>query len=372
MPVGRWSVRRCRKFRWRPTNRRLISHQLITGRIDQVIFLTGVGFRELLTCVEKRVDRQRFLNSLADIITVARGPKPTAAMREVELTPTYRVPEPNTWREILELMDVKCPVSRQTVAVQEYGVPNTSLVAGLEARGAHVVQVPVYRWSLPDDTSQMKSTVREIVDGNVDVVLFTAAQQIINVLAIADELSLSNQFRSAFDRMALFSIGPTTSETLRDQGLPVDGEPKVAKMGQLVQTAAERASTVLANKRKANVTLSGPTGNPLDQTQPWYDSPFMKACRREPTDVTPVWLMRQAGRYMAEYRAIREKTTFLELCKNPALCSEVMCDAVRRLGVDAAIIFSDLLPILEPMGFDLEFAKGEGPVIHNPLRSVGH
>jgi uroporphyrinogen decarboxylase len=83
-----------------------------------------------------------------------------------------------------------------------------------------------------------------------------------------------------------------------------------------------------------------------------------------------VWLMRQAGRYMKEYREVRGKTAFLELCKNPQLCSEVMCTAVNRLGVDAAIIFSDLLPILEPMGMDLEFAHGEGPVIHNPIRDA--
>ena len=96
----------------------------------------------------------------------------------------------------------------------------------------------------------------------------------------------------------------------------------------------------------------------------------MKACRREPTDYTPVWLMRQAGRYMAEYREVRAETTFLDLCKNPKLCSEVMCTAVEKLNVDAAIIFSDLLPILEPMGLDLEYAKGEGPVIHNPVREA--
>ena len=106
------------------------------------------------------------------------------------------------------------------------------------------------------------------------------------------------------------------------------------------------------------------------QKAPWYDGPFMKACRREPCDVTPVWLMRQAGRYMAEYREVRAKTSFLGLCKNPALCSEVMCTAVNKLGVDAAIIFSDLLPILEPMGLDLEFAEGEGPIIHNPVREA--
>ncbi|HEY2761301.1 MAG TPA: uroporphyrinogen decarboxylase, partial [Pirellulales bacterium] len=97
---------------------------------------------------------------------------------------------------------------------------------------------------------------------------------------------------------------------------------------------------------------------------------FLKACRREPVPHTPIWLMRQAGRYMPEYRAVREKVKFLDLCKNPALCAEVMITAVQRLGVDAAIIFSDLLPILEPMGLDLEFSAGEGPVIHNPVREA--
>ncbi|HSL55517.1 MAG TPA: uroporphyrinogen decarboxylase [Pyrinomonadaceae bacterium] len=103
-------------------------------------------------------------------------------------------------------------------------------------------------------------------------------------------------------------------------------------------------------------------------TQSLHDSPFMRACRREAVPYTPIWLMRQAGRYMREYREVREKTTFLELCKNPALAAEVTVTAVERLGVDAAIIFADILLILEPLGIELEFAKGEGPVIHNPVR----
>lgn len=96
----------------------------------------------------------------------------------------------------------------------------------------------------------------------------------------------------------------------------------------------------------------------------------MRACRREPAPYTPIWLMRQAGRYMPEYRAVRNKTTFLELCKNPSLAAEVTVTAAERLGVDAAIIFADILLILEPMGVDLEFAQGEGPVIHNPVRQA--
>jgi uroporphyrinogen decarboxylase len=106
-----------------------------------------------------------------------------------------------------------------------------------------------------------------------------------------------------------------------------------------------------------------------DAPDPHRDSPFLKACRREPTDITPVWLMRQAGRYMPEYRAVRAKVPFLELCKTPDLAAEVTVTAAERLGVDAAILFADILLILEPMGFDLEFSQGEGPVIHNPVRT---
>jgi uroporphyrinogen decarboxylase len=100
-------------------------------------------------------------------------------------------------------------------------------------------------------------------------------------------------------------------------------------------------------------------------------SPFLKACRREPTEVTPIWLMRQAGRYMPEYREVRARVPFLELCKRPDLAAEVTVTAAERLGVDAAILFADILLILEPLGFELEFAKGEGPIIHNRLSAAG-
>src|SRR5438067_9761395 len=90
------------------------------------------------------------------------------------------------------------------------------------------------------------------------------------------------------------------------------------------------------------------------------DSRFLKACRLERTDVTPVWLMRQAGRYMKEYRELRAKVPFLEVCKNPGLVSEVTVTAARRIGADAAVIFADLLLIAEPLGFGLEYDKGEG------------
>jgi uroporphyrinogen decarboxylase len=100
------------------------------------------------------------------------------------------------------------------------------------------------------------------------------------------------------------------------------------------------------------------------------DSVFMRACRHEPVPYTPIWLMRQAGRYMQEYREVRARMSFLELCKTPSLAAEVTVTAAERLGVDAAIIFADILLIIEPMGLQLEFGKGEGPMIHNPVRAA--
>src|SRR5688500_7773173 len=101
-----------------------------------------------------------------------------------------------------------------------------------------------------------------------------------------------------------------------------------------------------------------------------HESRFLKACRREPVDTTPVWFMRQAGRYMAEYRAIRERHSLLEICRTPDLASEVTLQPIRRIDLDAAILFSDLLLPLEPMGLPFDFVKGEGPQIERPIASV--
>src|SRR5918911_5102202 len=118
-------------------------------------------------------------------------------------------------------------------------------------------------------------------------------------------------------------------------------------------------------KRETELTEAKPEGI----TDALYDSPFMRACRRESVPYTPIWLMRQAGRYMREYREVRARTSFLELCKTPELAAEVTVTAVERLGVDAAIIFADILLIVEPLGLQLEFSAGGGPVLHNPIRT---
>jgi uroporphyrinogen decarboxylase len=346
------------------------AYRVITGEFQTVIFLTGVGFKHLLAAIEKSVDRQRFLDALSDITTIVRGPKAGAAMKEVGLTPTIRVPEPNTWRELLKTLDEHGGVANQKIGIQEYGKSNTSLIAGLEARGAQVVNVRVYQWELPEDTGPLEENIRAIAAGQRDVLLLTSAHQVANLLRLAADLGLEDELRSGLRKMIVASIGPTTSEMLHQNDLPVDLEPQHPKMGHLVQETAERARSLLGGRAARNVVVRESGTPPLDRDAPWYDGPFMRACRREASAVTPVWLMRQAGRYMAEYRQVREKVGFLDLCKNSALCAEVMVTAVEKLKVDAAIIFSDLLPILEPMGMQLEFAKGDGPVIHNPLREA--
>jgi uroporphyrinogen decarboxylase len=357
------------------------ANRLITGQIDVIVFLTGVGTRELLKQVERHVDRERFLAAISDVKSVVRGPKPAAALKELGIAPTVSVPEPNTWRELLTTLDAQLPVANLVVGLQEYGITNPSLIAGLEARGAAVVRVRVYDWDLPEDVGPLEENVRRIVAGQVDVAMFTSARQVLNLLKVADDLGFADDLRRSLRQVVVASIGPTTSEMLRSNELPVDMEPSHPKMGHLVQEAAEQAATILARKRRIQTNLAAtarqlPTASAASKSgkadaAPWHNSMFLRACRREPVDFTPVWLMRQAGRYMPEYRRIRERTTFQDLCRNPQLCSEVMCVAVEQLGVDAAIVFSDLLPILEPMGMELEFSPDDGPLIHNPVREPG-
>ena len=244
------------------------AHRLITGQISIVIFLTGVGFRHLLSAVERHVDRQRFLNALADVTTICRGPKPVAAMAEAGLKPTHRVPEPNTWRELLTTIDQHVPVASQVVALQEYGKSNPSLIAGLEARGAQVLRLPVYTWELPADTGPLEDNVLALAEGKLDVILFTSAQQVVNLLRVAEHLNLVEDVRRRLHETVVASVGPTTSETLREHELPVDIEPEHPKMGQLVTAAARRSHELLARKRRMTTVFSSPASDVLDQQAP--------------------------------------------------------------------------------------------------------
>jgi uroporphyrinogen-III synthase len=222
------------------------------GGFDMVIFLTGVGTRALARLAETMYPREQLVAALRQVSVVARGPKPVAALSELGVPVSVAAPEPNTWRELLRALDERAdsfPLRGRRVAVQEYGSSNPELLAGLAERGATVTRVPIYEWALPDDTGPLRSAVDAVVRGEVDIALFTTSVQVIHLLRIAKELSSEEALLRSFARIVVGSIGPVTSEALREHGFPVDFEPEHPRMGFLVNEAAQRGGELLAKKR---------------------------------------------------------------------------------------------------------------------------
>jgi uroporphyrinogen-III synthase len=227
---------------------------LVRGEFDLVVLLTGVGTRVLLEVVERtQGSRDAFVAALGRVRVAVRGPKPLAVLRELGLTPWVVAPEPNTWRELLAAIDAAIDVSLagRRVAVQEYGTSNPELLDGLAARGARVMAVPVYQWALPEDIGPLEDACRALATNQVDVALFTTATQVVHLLQVAERMGAADSVRSALGRVVVASIGPTTSEELRGNGIPVDMEPSHPKMGLLVREAAERAAALRAAKQAA-------------------------------------------------------------------------------------------------------------------------
>jgi uroporphyrinogen-III synthase len=229
---------------------------LIRGEFDLVVLLTGVGTRALIEVVERAHRREEFAAALAKLRVVARGPKPLSVLRDFKVPVWLVAPEPNTWRELLQALDAKMAAASGAaslnglrVAVQEYGVSNPHLLDGLRARGARVTTVAVYRWALPEDLEPLRAAVTAIAKGELDVVLFTTATQVVHLLQVARTMERDDAVREGLRRMVVASIGPTTTEELREQGVGVDLEPSHPKMGFLVREAAERASELLRMKR---------------------------------------------------------------------------------------------------------------------------
>jgi len=221
------------------------AEELFAGRIDVMIFLTGVGARALLSAVEEKYPADHFFQALRKIPVVARGPKPLAVLREWSVPVAVTAPEPNTWRELLQALDKSTLELRgKRVAVQEYGVSNTELLEGLQTRGAEVMRVAVYQWELPEDLAPLRAAMDEVIAGRVDVALFTTGVQIVHLFRIAEEKRQKDALKVALERVVKASIGPTTSETLTSYGLEVDIEASHPKMGFLVKEAAEQTELV--------------------------------------------------------------------------------------------------------------------------------
>ena len=234
------------------TEARAFARTLAGNDFDVVIFLTGVGTRALTRVVETVYPVEQFVAALRKIAIVARGPKPVAALKELGVPVTVAVPEPNTWRELLKTLDEKAdsvPLKGRRVAVQEYGISNPELLAGLSERGAHVTRVPVYEWGLPEDVAPLRAAVTSIARDEFDVVLFTTAIQVNHLFQVAAQMSQEEAVRHALPHMLIASIGPSTSERLHEYGLRADIEPSHPKMGYLVSETAQRSAEILRQKR---------------------------------------------------------------------------------------------------------------------------
>lgn len=227
--------------------------ELLKGKIDAVIFLTGVGVRALTRIVETKYSREAFVSALSRVPVVVRGPKPLAVLRELGVPVALKVPEPNTWREVLHELDANAstlPIKNRRIAVQEYGVPNAELIAGLEQRGATVIPVPVYEWTLPENLTPLRSAIQAVVDGEVNVALFTSSAQVRHLFQVAEEMGMLTRLREVFQKVVVVSIGPITSEELRAHGMTPSMEPEHPKMGLMVKEAADKASGILARLSK--------------------------------------------------------------------------------------------------------------------------
>jgi len=225
--------------------------ELLARQFDMVILLTGVGTRTMVEVLQTRHPLDRIKAALARVSLVARGPKPIAALKELGLTPEISVPEPNTWRDILQALDARKTLSGLRIAVQEYGVSNAELLEGLRERGAVVSHVPVYRWALPEDITPLRRALDQILSSQVEVVLFTNAVQVQHVMQLLEQNRRAEEFQQALRQMVVGSIGEIASERLRSYSLPVDLEPSHPKMGILVKETSEQARAILQVKRPA-------------------------------------------------------------------------------------------------------------------------
>lgn len=209
--------------------------RLLAADFDAVILLTGVGTRLLWKTLLTRFAEADLRAALARTTLVVRGPKPSAAIREIGFNPQVQVPEPNTWRELMEAMR---PRTEARVAVQEYGKSNTALIDGLRAQGRAVSTVRIYGWDLPEDRAPLREAAAKLARGEFDLALFTTSMQVVNLLRIAEEAGIEHEVLTGLRAVRIGSIGPTTTETLEEYGLKADFEPSHPKMGLLVNELA--------------------------------------------------------------------------------------------------------------------------------------
>lgn len=343
-------------------------HQLKNQEFDALILLTGVATRSFIKTLSQKFEREEILQTLAKQQIIVRGPKPEKVCQIFKLPILYKVPKPNTWREIVASLKTRHLISGKKIAILHYGKINEEFTQDLTNEGAKYESLLVYRWELPDDLEPVKSAIKKILAGKTNGLIFTSAQQVVHLFELVKQQNCELEFRRALLSTVVFSIGPICSERLIKYQVDVDCEVFPNTLDHLVEVIKEKAASLWLQKQnkfieKQAVWLNQPLTDPKKIEQ----NPLNLMLAGKKPQRIPIWLMRQAGRYMAEYQTIRQNTDFVSLCLNPELVAKATLSAIERLGLDAAIIFSDILIVARPMGFSLHYDEGVGPVIDNPL-----
>lgn len=217
------------------------------GEFDMLVCMTGTGLAFFRDQVAAHSSVARLTAALQRITILSRGPKPLPILRDLGARAGIVVPEPNTWKEIVDAIALR---PERRILVQEYGRPNPEMNSALERRGAQVTPMVVYRWELPVDVEPLRTAARRLADRQSDVVLFTSSIQLDHLMMIAAELGLESQVRSALaEYAAIASVGPVMTASLEAAGLPADIIPDHPKMAALVKAASEMAPSILSKKR---------------------------------------------------------------------------------------------------------------------------
>lgn len=221
--------------------------RLERGDFDLMACMTGAGLAFLRDLAEAGSALERLAAGLRRTFIVSRGPKPVPILHELGARAHIVVPEPNTWKEVVEAVATR---PERRVAVQEYGRPNSEMTAALEALGAQVTPLSIYRWGLPPDLAPLREAVRRLAAREVDVALFTSSIQLDHLLRIAQEQGVEAGVKTALAQYTVVaSVGPIMTESLEAAGVPVDIAPIHPKMAGLVKAAADGACEALARKR---------------------------------------------------------------------------------------------------------------------------
>ncbi len=222
---------------------------LLNGGCECLIVMTGVGTKILIEAMASKWDRNEILEVLSRTTIISRGPKPVATLKTYQLKPTLVANAPNTWQDVIELLDAQWPIEGKTIHVQEYGARNQAFLDALGTRSSNIHPIPIYGWQLPTDTQPLKNAIGSIIKGEIDITTFTSSHQISNLMHVAREIGQEASLREAMQRVVIAAIGPVTEAAIKRQGLQPEIIPEKHKMGHLVKAIAETGPECVAAKR---------------------------------------------------------------------------------------------------------------------------